>query len=67
VGNELPDIWITSGTEVILDELIDESGLQSETVVVKTSNHKCGRCWRHLPDVSEEGALCGRCEDVLSK
>ncbi|MEZ5654620.1 MAG: isoleucine--tRNA ligase [Sphingobium sp.] len=34
--------------------------------VLKTSHHKCGRCWRHLPDVKEDGALCGRCEDVLA-
>jgi isoleucyl-tRNA synthetase len=35
--------------------------------VTKTTHHKCGRCWRHLPDVADDGALCGRCEDVLSK
>jgi isoleucyl-tRNA synthetase len=32
----------------------------------KTTHHKCGRCWRHLPEVSEDGALCGRCDDVIS-
>ncbi len=31
-----------------------------------TTNHKCGRCWRHLPEVTEDGALCGRCETVLN-
>ena len=31
-----------------------------------TTNHKCGRCWRHLPEVTEDGALCGRCDTVLS-
>jgi isoleucyl-tRNA synthetase len=30
-----------------------------------TTNHKCGRCWRHLPEVKEDGALCGRCADVV--
>jgi isoleucyl-tRNA synthetase len=40
---------------------------QGETVTVtKTSHHKCGRCWRLLPDVAEDGALCGRCDDVVS-
>jgi isoleucyl-tRNA synthetase len=39
-----------------------------EAVSVKpTEHHKCGRCWRHLPDVKEDGALCGRCEDVLAQ
>ena len=34
--------------------------------VTKTSNHKCGRCWRHLADVSTDGALDGRCDAVLN-
>ena len=33
--------------------------------VTRTSDHKCGRCWRHLPDVAEDGELCGRCESVV--
>ncbi|MCA1749731.1 MAG: class I tRNA ligase family protein, partial [Sphingomonadales bacterium] len=33
--------------------------------VTKTSHPKCGRCWRLLPDVSEEGALCERCAEVV--
>jgi isoleucyl-tRNA synthetase len=34
--------------------------------VSRTENHKCGRCWRHLPDVGEDGTLCGRCDEVLN-
>jgi len=33
---------------------------QGEWAVTKTDNHKCGRCWRHLPEVPEDGALCRR-------
>ncbi|KTE21613.1 MULTISPECIES: isoleucine--tRNA ligase [unclassified Sphingopyxis] len=33
--------------------------------ITPTQNHKCGRCWRHLPEVTEDGALCNRCETVL--
>ena len=33
--------------------------------VTRTDNRKCGRCWRFLPEVTEDGALCARCEDVL--
>tara|TARA_A100001391_G_scaffold101953_4_gene67849 strand:+ start:28055 stop:30958 length:2904 start_codon:yes stop_codon:yes gene_type:complete len=36
-------------------------------VVAKTDNHKCGRCWRHLPEVAEDGDLCSRCEGVVSE
>jgi isoleucyl-tRNA synthetase len=34
--------------------------------VRKTEYEKCGRCWRHLPEVTEDGALCARCEDVVN-
>jgi isoleucyl-tRNA synthetase len=34
--------------------------------VGKTSFHKCGRCWRLLPEVGEDGDLCARCEDVVN-
>jgi len=30
-----------------------------------STNHKCGRCWRHLPEVTEDGSLCNRCDTVL--
>jgi isoleucyl-tRNA synthetase len=39
---------------------------QRGIVITKTTNHKCGRCWRHLPEVTEDGALCGRCEAVVN-
>ncbi len=42
-------------------------GQGDEVTVVKTSHAKCGRCWRLLPDVPEEGALCGRCAEVLGE
>ncbi len=38
----------------------------TEITVTKTEHSKCGRCWRLLPDVSEDGALCGRCDGVLN-
>jgi isoleucyl-tRNA synthetase len=33
--------------------------------VAKTDYEKCGRCWRHLPEVQSVGALCDRCETVV--
>ena len=35
-------------------------------IVAKTTHHKCGRCWRLLPDVAEEGGLCSRCDAVVA-
>ncbi len=34
--------------------------------VIKTGKMKCGRCWRYLPEVTDDGALCGRCEAVVN-
>ncbi|MFL6749123.1 MAG: class I tRNA ligase family protein, partial [Sphingomicrobium sp.] len=34
--------------------------------VAKTDYHKCGRCWRLLPEVKADGDLCARCEDVVN-
>ena len=33
--------------------------------VVRSDNHKCDRCWRHLPEVPESGGLCARCTRVV--
>ncbi|WP_144096704.1 isoleucine--tRNA ligase [Croceicoccus sediminis] len=39
---------------------------QGDAVIVKpTDMAKCGRCWRHLPEVAEDGDACHRCEAVL--
>ena len=51
-------------TEVVIVASISESG--DALTITRTENHKCGRCWRHLSDVAEDGALCGRCDAVLA-
>jgi isoleucyl-tRNA synthetase len=55
--------------ELAMVERIDANGnavVPGSIQVTRTTNHKCGRCWRHLPDVSEDGTLCGRCDEVLN-
>lgn len=37
-----------------------------EVAVTRTDYRKCGRCWRHLPEVTVDGDLCARCEDVVA-
>ncbi len=54
---------------------IDAAGLTEAFIVAKVSEGdlsvtrtaylKCGRCWRHLPEVTEDGSLCDRCESVV--
>jgi isoleucyl-tRNA synthetase len=36
-------------------------------VVKRSDDHKCGRCWRLLPEVPEDGGLCARCNEVVEQ
>jgi isoleucyl-tRNA synthetase len=50
-------------------EQLARSADSSDTVtfeVSKTEYEKCGRCWRHLPEVEEDGSLCARCDEVVN-
>jgi isoleucyl-tRNA synthetase len=54
---ELAEIYIVS----------EVAQAQSETIEVTKSDYlKCGRCWRLLPEVDEDGGLCARCEGVVN-
>jgi isoleucyl-tRNA synthetase len=54
-------------TEIcIVSELNAVSGEADGVAIFPTKREKCGRCWRHLPEVMEEGALCARCDGVLN-
>ncbi len=37
-----------------------------DVTVTRTDFHKCGRCWRHLPEVTVDGELCNRCDEVVA-
>lgn len=41
-------------------------GQGREVTVTRSTDHKCGRCWRLLPEVSEDGDLCNRCDEVVA-
>jgi len=41
-------------------------GEDAAIAVHKTDQHKCGRCWRLLPEVVEDGDLCDRCDTVVN-
>ena len=54
---ELAEIFISASVETDQGNVV---------VITKTTHHKCGRCWRHLPEVTEDGALCDRCAEVVN-
>jgi isoleucyl-tRNA synthetase len=47
----------------IVSEVVAGQGEGIE--VSRTDYSKCGRCWRLLPEVTEDGGLCARCEEVV--
>jgi isoleucyl-tRNA synthetase len=49
----------------ILSGLHLKRGDSLSAVVEESSHCRCGRCWKHLPEVKEEGALCARCEEAV--
>jgi isoleucyl-tRNA synthetase len=53
-------------SSVFMTRSVDAGEKTLNITVAKTTNHKCGRCWRHLPEVTEDGALCGRCDGVIN-
>ena len=54
--------------KVLVTGFVDDNIAETRIVdfAGKTTHHKCGRCWRHLPDVAEGGALCSRCDHVVA-
>jgi isoleucyl-tRNA synthetase len=52
--------------ELLAELFIVSRVVQGDALTVtKTDNAKCGRCWRLLPEVVEDGDLCNRCESVV--
>jgi isoleucyl-tRNA synthetase len=45
--------------------IVARVGEGEEVTVTRTDYNKCGRCWRHLPEVAVDGDLCARCESVV--
>jgi isoleucyl-tRNA synthetase len=42
-------------------------GSDDRVGVRASDDHKCGRCWRLLPEVPEDGGLCARCAGVVEE
>ncbi|MEG3164641.1 isoleucine--tRNA ligase [Sphingomonas sp. PB2P19] len=71
---DLAELFISSRATVepygraAWDEATYTQDTNNRTAVItvhKTTFLKCGRCWRHLPEVTADGDLCDRCESVV--
>jgi isoleucyl-tRNA synthetase len=52
--------------EISITALVTLAKGDAAPQVTPTSYEKCGRCWRHLPEVETEAALCDRCDTVVN-
>jgi isoleucyl-tRNA synthetase len=69
VGSSLEaEVWVPSDEdpELLAELFITSTVHRGDLKVVKTTNHKCGRCWRHLPDVKADGDLDARCKGIVN-
>ncbi|HEX8839713.1 MAG TPA: isoleucine--tRNA ligase [Sphingomicrobium sp.] len=69
VGSSLEaEVWVPNNQDAnFLAELFITSAVhEGDWKVAKTDQHKCGRCWRHLPEVEQDGELCDRCDEVVN-
>jgi len=63
----VPDLPLP--VESLAELFIVSSVAKGDERVTVTPTHrlKCGRCWRHLPEVAQDGALCDRCAGVVTQ
>jgi isoleucyl-tRNA synthetase len=68
IGSSLEaEVAVPTAADADLEELFIVAKVSpgDALTVMRTERLKCGRCWRHLPEVREDGALCGRCAEVV--
>ncbi len=61
---DLAELAIVAKVNLVQAE--DPEGTSDKVIIERTDFHKCGRCWRHLPEVKVDGNLCDRCEEVVA-
>jgi isoleucyl-tRNA synthetase len=70
IGSSLEaEVWVNHAyPDVNLQELFITAEVHQSELgkVERTAKHKCGRCWRHLPEVVDDGGLCSRCDNVVA-
>jgi isoleucyl-tRNA synthetase len=57
---------LPADARTLAEAFIVASVTQGDALAVSRTEYlKCGRCWRHLPEVVENEALCARCTEVV--
>ena len=69
---DFAELAITSAATVHLDTSPAEAFRLDDVPGVAVTVHlaegrKCARCWKVLPEVAEDGGICGRCRDAVAQ
>ena len=59
---DLESLFITSAAQITSADAEEIS-----VVVHRADGGKCARCWKILPEITEEDGICGRCDTVVNK
>jgi len=60
---DLPMLFIVSDVELRTG---DQAG-ELQITIEKAQGVKCERCWRYVPTVSPDTAVCDRCQSALAE
>ncbi len=60
------DLQPSDLAETFIVSRVDLDPTAAAPEVSRSDYEKCGRCWRLLPEVEEDGALCARCDEVVA-
>lgn len=70
-GIDLAELSITSAAQLHEGNVPDGAFIMEDikgigVIFKEADGGKCERCWQILPEVSDEGGICKRCEDAIA-
>lgn len=70
-GIDLAELSITSAAQLHEGDVPSDAFIMEDikgigVVFKEAEGGKCERCWQILPEVSDEGGVCKRCEDAIA-
>ena len=60
-GLDLESLFITSEVQIA-----STSADAVEVAIARADGGKCARCWKILPEITQEDGICGRCDSVVN-
>jgi isoleucyl-tRNA synthetase len=65
-SSRLAELAAVDLAELLIVGRVEVTSGPPQITATATTDPRCERCWRHLPDVAEYTGLCGRCDTVVN-